>query len=87
MSDIIDIKSHQHKKKIQQLESAEYVTKNGVESLLHSLNANNFPIEDPDFQQDLALAFKFIHAAISKHYGLQTPFYDAIDKFKKDVKW
>ena len=55
--------------------------------LPHSLHANNFPIDDPDFQKDLALAFKFIHAAISKQFGLETPFYEAIDKFKKDVKW
>jgi hypothetical protein len=87
MSDIIDIKKHRQKKKAQKLDSVEHVTKDGVESLLHSLHANDFPIDDPDFQKDLALAFKFIHAAISKQYGVETKFYEAIDKFKKDVKW
>ena len=87
MSDIINIKKYQQKKKAQKLDSVEHVTKDGVESLLHSLHANDFPIDDPDFQKDLALAFKFIHAAISKQYGVKTPFYEAIDKFKKDVKW
>ena len=87
MSDIIDIKKHRQKKKIKQIQSAEDITKGGVESLLHSLHTNDFPIDDPDFQKDLALAFKFIHAAISKQFGLETPFYEAIDKFKKDVKW
>ena len=51
---------------------------------MHSLHANNFPIDDPDFQHDLALAFKFIHASISKQYGIDSPFYKAIDKFKKE---
>lgn len=87
MNNVIDIKRFQKRKKIKNLESAEYITKNGVESLVHSLHANNFPIDNPDFQKDLALAFKFIHAAISKQFGLETPFYEAIDKFKKDVKW
>tara|TARA_B100001094_G_scaffold105248_1_gene101394 strand:+ start:1589 stop:1864 length:276 start_codon:yes stop_codon:yes gene_type:complete len=91
MTDIIDIKKHikknQKKKTLNNLLSAEIITKDGVESLVHSLHHNNFPIDDPDFQKDLALAFKFIHAAISKQFGLETPFYEAIDKFKKDVKW
>jgi hypothetical protein len=87
MSDIINIKKYQQKQKAQKLDSVENVTKDGVESLLHSLHANDFPIDDPDFQKDLALAFKFIHAAISKQYGVETKFYKAIDKFKKDVKW
>jgi len=87
MSEIINIREHQLKRKHEKVESAEIVTKGGVEALLHSLHANNFPIDDPDFQQDLALAFKFIHAAVSKHYGLVNPFYEAIDKFKKDIKW
>ena len=91
MGDIIDIRQHQkrqqRRKRYEQLEAVEDMTKSGVESLLHTLHDNNFPIESTEFQQDLALAFKFIHAAISKQYGVKTPFYEAIDKFKKDVKW
>ena len=87
MNDIINIKDFQKKKKAEKFESAESVTKDGVAALLHSLHANNFPIEDAEFQQDLALAFKFIHASISKHYGLDNPFYKAIAKFKEEVKW
>ena len=87
MNDVINIKDFQKKKKVEKFEDAEYVTKEGVSALLHSLHANNFPIDDPDFQHDLALAFKFIHASISKQYGIDSPFYKAISKFKKDVKW
>ena len=87
MSDIIDIKKHRQKQKAQKLDSVEHVTKDGEESLLHSLHANDFTIDNPDFQKVPALAFKFIHAAISKQYGVETKFYEAIDKFKKDVKW
>ena len=87
MNDVIDIKKFRRKKKMRDVGSAEVITRDGVESLVHSLHHNNFPIDDPDFQKDLALAFKFIHAAISKQFGLETPFYEAIDKFKKDVKW
>tara|TARA_B100002019_G_C21262219_1_gene597383 strand:- start:325 stop:588 length:264 start_codon:yes stop_codon:yes gene_type:complete len=87
MSEIIDIAKFQKTKKRRKYQTAEDVTRDGVASLLHSLHDNNFPIDDPEFQQDLALAFKFIHAAISKQYGLDSPFYEAIDKFKKDVKW
>ena len=87
MNDVIDIKKYRKKKKAQDLVSAEEITRDGVKSLLESLHSNDFPIDDPFFQKDLALAFKFIHAAISKQYGLDSPFYEAIDKFKKDVKW
>ena len=87
MNEIINIKDYQLKRKRKNVESAEIITKGGVEAMLHSLHANNFPIDDPEFQQDLALAFKFVHAAVSKQYGLVNPFYEAIDKFKKDIKW
>lgn len=87
MNEIINIKEHQLKRKHKNVKSAEIITKDGVEALLHSLHAHNFPIDDATFQQDLALAFKFIHAAVSKQYGLVNPFYEAIDKFKKDIKW
>ena len=87
MNDVINIKDFQKKRKSEKQQSAEDITRDGVESLLHSLHANNFPIDDPDFQQDLALAFKFIHASISKHYGLDNPFYKAIAKFREEVKW
>ena len=54
MNDVINIKDFQKKKKVEKFEDAEYVTKEGVSALLHSLHANNFPIDDPDFQHDLA---------------------------------
>jgi|TARA_B100001093_G_C26660819_1_gene941686 hypothetical protein len=87
MNDVIDIKKFRRKKKMRDVGSAEVITRDGVAALLHSLHAHNFPIDDAEFQTDLALAFKFIHAAVSKHYGLENPFYKAIDKFKKEVKW
>ncbi len=87
MSKIINIREHQIKRRHKNLKSADAVTKSSVEALLHKLHDLDFPIDDSHFQQDLALAFKFIHAAISKHYGLDNPFYSAIDKFKKDIKW
>tara|TARA_B100000575_G_C23025280_1_gene590431 strand:+ start:589 stop:852 length:264 start_codon:yes stop_codon:yes gene_type:complete len=87
MTEIINIKEHQIRRKHRNVKSADKVTKDGVEALLHKLHECNFPIEDPLFQQDLALAFKFVHAAISKYYGIENPFYEAIDKFKKDIKW
>ena len=87
MSDVIDIKRFQKRRKAENFKSAEEMTREAVSSLLHTLSDRNFPIDGSHFQQDLALAFKFIHAAISKHYGIDNPFYEAIDKFKKDVKW
>mgnify|MGYP001242024276 CR=1 FL=1 len=87
MTDIINLKHHRSKKIRKEKESVDEICKDGISAFLYSLNKNNFPIEDPDFQQDLALAFKFIHAAVGKMYGIQSPFYEAIDKFKKDVKW
>ena len=87
MNDVINITDFQKKKKVEKFEDAENVTNEGVSALLHSLHANNFPIDDPDFQHDLALAFKFIHASISNQYVIDSPFYKAINKFKKDVKW
>ncbi len=87
MSDVINLEDFQNKKQVNTKVKVEEITKNGVASLLHSLHEDNIFIEDPDFQQDLALAFKFIHAAISKQYGLDSPFYEAIDRFKKEVKW
>ena len=53
--------------------------------LCYILHDNNFPIDDPEFQ-DSRLAFKFIPPNIAKQYGLDSP-HEAIDKFKKDVKW
>ena len=47
------------------------------------MNLDGFPIDDEEFQKDLALAFKFIHAAVSRKYGVESPFIDAIDQFKK----
>ena len=87
MSDIINLKEHRSKKKLKAKSSVDEICKDGISAFLYSLNKNNFPIEDPDFQNDLALAFKFIHAAVGKAYGIESPFHEAIDKFKNDVKW
>ena len=87
MSDVINLEDFQNKKQVNSKVKVEEITKNGVASLLHSLHEDNIFIEDPDFQQDLALAFKFIHVALSKQYGLDSPFYEAIDLLKRRSKW
>ena len=57
MNDIINIKDFQKKKKAEKFESAESVTKDGVAALLHSLHANNFPIEDAEFPTRSCIGF------------------------------
>ena len=75
-----EVKRHSNKKKFQ---SAELICKDAFKSLLHQMNMDGFPIDDEEFQKDLAIAFKFIHAAVSRKYGLESPFIEAIDEFKK----
>ena len=75
-----EVKRHSNKQKFQ---SAELICKDAFKSLLHQMNLDGFPIDDEEFQKDLALAFKFIHAAVSRKYGVESPFIDAIDQFKK----
>ena len=46
MSEIINIREHQIKRKHKNLKSADAVTKSSVEALLHKLHDLDFPIED-----------------------------------------
>ena len=55
--------------------------------MLHSYMQITFPIDDPEFQQDLALAFKFVHAAGSKQYGSVNLFMKQLISLKKISKW
>jgi len=83
MDEIISLKRFQVEAKRKKLNSAEIICKDAFKSLLHQMNLDGFPIDDAEFQKDLALAFKFIHAAVSRKYGVESPFIDAIDQFKK----
>ena len=82
MDNVINLKRARQKHNKEKLNAAESVCQYGFKGLLHEMHKCDFPIDSPDFQQDLAIAFKFIHAAVSRSYGLESPFIDAIEEFK-----
>jgi hypothetical protein len=86
MDNVINLKRARQKHNRQKLDAADSVCQYGFKGLLHEMHRCNFPIDDSEFQQDLAIAFKFIHAAVSKQYGLESPFIDAIREFKSKHK-
>tara|TARA_Y100001970_G_scaffold292243_1_gene432672 strand:- start:3278 stop:3541 length:264 start_codon:yes stop_codon:yes gene_type:complete len=87
MDNVINIKELRNKKNQQANNSAEAICQQGFKGLLSSMYENGFPIMDVEFQKDLSIAFKFIHAAVSRKYGLDSPFIEAIDEFKKNQKF
>tara|TARA_B100000029_G_C16762358_1_gene662339 strand:+ start:186 stop:449 length:264 start_codon:yes stop_codon:yes gene_type:complete len=87
MDNVINIKELRTKKNKQASNSAEEICQHGFKGLLSHMYASGFPIMEPEFQKDLSIAFKFIHAAVSRQYGLESPFIEAIDEFKKNQKF
>ena len=86
MNDVINIKDFQKKRKSEKQQSAEDITRDGVEALLHPLHANNFPNRRCRVSKILHWLLNLFHPTL-QHYGLDNPFYKAIAKFKEEVKW
>ena len=83
MNNIININELRKNKFNKAKNNVEEVCQWGFKGLLGNLYEKGFPIMDEDFQQDLALAFKFISAAVGKKYGLESPYIDALKDFER----
>ncbi len=83
MDNIINIKELRNRKNKKVKYTAEEICQWGFKGLLGNLYERGFPIMDDDFQKDLSLAFKFIHAAVGKQYGLESPYIDALKDFRE----